>query len=76
MAARRAHNPEVAGSSPAPATLDKKRLHRSLFVLTIWYGKRLPLCIGSCADARRLADTFIHRYIRKRFAQNAIMDGP
>src|SRR5271157_3353992 len=28
-----AHNPEVAGSSPAPATLDKKRLHRSLFVL-------------------------------------------
>ena len=31
-----AHNPEVAGSSPAPATLDKKRLRCSLFVLTFY----------------------------------------
>ncbi len=39
VAARRAHNPEVAGSNPAPATKSKldSRIHPAIFILGCYW---------------------------------------
>ena len=36
LVARRAHNPKVAGSNPAPATIYKKKLHCHIEHIFLW----------------------------------------
>ncbi len=52
MVARRAHNPKVVGSNPAPATTEKiNRLERLFFCLekiSIFYCHWFGVCVGSC----------------------------
>ena len=43
-----------------PRYLGQKMTASQSFCFHILYGKCLPLCISRCADARRLADPFIH----------------
>ena len=47
--------------------------------MTIWlssYGRRLPGAAWVGVDASRFSDAFVHGHIGKRFAQQAVVDGP
>ncbi len=43
LAARRAHNPEAAGSSPAPAITDHSEMSGFLFLTEVYLKKLSPI---------------------------------
>ena len=71
VAARRAHNPKVAGSSPAPATHKDHVKTWSLF-----FNHLLPLSALSSIQTCMFTHAFIHGHICKWFTENAIVNCP
>ena len=57
VAARRAHNPKVAGSSPAPATLIKRPVHTRSFFYCL-HDRRSARCVASPAPVIYLTNSY------------------